>query len=183
MLLGLFADVHDHLDNLRRVVELFNAQEVETVLFAGDLVSTFAVPPLRKLKCPFVGCYGDNEGNKPGLQAGFGIIGKLAEAPVRWTSPDGVRFVLVHMERQLRELPAGVEFDVAVVGHTHKPRIERDEQGRMFLNPGEVSGWTFRRPTVMLFDTATCAARIVPLSSDGPDDATPAEAIAAHDAG
>ena len=163
MRLGIFADVHDHLDNLRRAVELFNVEACETVLFAGDLVSTFAVPPLRKLRCPLVGCYGDNEGNKPGLQAGISIIGSLGEAPVQWASPDGVRFVLVHMERQLRELPNGTEYDVAVCGHTHKSRIDTDAHGRLLLNPGEVSGWTFARPTVMLFETGTREARIVPL--------------------
>jgi hypothetical protein len=163
MRLGLFADVHDHLDHLRLAVDLFNVAGCETVLFAGDLVSTFAVPPLRKLRCPFVGCYGDNEGNKPGLQAGISIVGTLAEAPVRWTSPDRVRFVLVHMERQLRELPPLEPYDVAVCGHTHKPSIRRDESGRLLLNPGEVSGWTFGRPSVMLFDTRSRKARIVPL--------------------
>jgi putative phosphoesterase len=165
MRLGIFADVHDHLDNLRAVVEFFNAQRCETVLFAGDLVSTFAVPPLRKLNCPFVGCYGDNEGNRPGLQAGFSIIGTLAEAPLLWSSPDGLRFAIAHMQRQLRELPAGADYDIAVCGHTHRPQIGTDERGRLLLNPGEVSGWTFGNPTVMLFDTASRAAQIVPLAA------------------
>ena len=164
MLVGLFADVHDHLDHLRCAVELFNASGCETVLFAGDLVSTFAVPPLRKLRCPCIGCYGDNEGNKPGLQAGFSIIGRLEEPPVRWVSPDGLRFVIVHMERQLRGLPADEAFDIAVCGHTHKPAITELPSGRRLLNPGEVSGWTYRQPTVMLLDTATREARIVPLA-------------------
>lgn len=163
MRLGLFADVHDHLDHLRLAVEFFNQAGCETVLFAGDLVSTFAVPPLRKLRCPFVGSYGDNEGNKPGLQAGFSIIGRLEEPPVRWTSPDGLRFVIVHMERQLRLLPDDVQFDVALCGHTHKPEIRELPGGRLLVNPGEVSGWTFNNPTVMLFDTADRRAEIVPL--------------------
>ena len=64
MLVGIFADTHDHLANIRRAVERFNQAGCEVVLFAGDLVSTFAVPPLRRLQCPFVGCFGDNEGNK-----------------------------------------------------------------------------------------------------------------------
>ncbi|MEZ6068394.1 MAG: YfcE family phosphodiesterase [Planctomycetaceae bacterium] len=161
----MFADVHDHLDNLRRAVAVFNAEQCETVLFAGDLVSTFAVPPLRKLECPFVGCYGDNEGNKPGLQAGFSIVGRLEEAPLRWTSSDGLRFVLVHMQRQLRELPADVDYDVAICGHTHRPAVGCDERGKLLLNPGEVSGWTFGAPTVMLFETTTREARIVPLGA------------------
>ncbi|MFV0445421.1 MAG: YfcE family phosphodiesterase [Planctomycetaceae bacterium] len=166
MRLGIFADVHDHLDHLRRAVALFNAADCETVLFAGDLVSTFAVPPLRKLQCPFIGCYGDNEGNKPGLQAGFSIVGTLGEAPVYWTSPDGLRFVIVHMERQLRLVPSDREFDIAICGHTHKPAIRTDDRDRLFLNPGEVSGWTFSQPTVMLFDTSTRDAHIRSLLPD-----------------
>jgi putative phosphoesterase len=161
MLLGIFADSHDHLDHLRRAVEVFNAARCETVLFAGDLVSTFCTPPLRKLACKIVGCYGDNEGNKAGLQAGFSILGTLAEPPVYWTSPDGLRFVIVHMERQLRE--ATGDFDVCIYAHTHKPRQYRDERGRLFLNPGETSGWTFGRPTVMLFDTATREVQVIEL--------------------
>lgn len=162
MLLGIFADSHDHLDNLRRAVDVFNDAGCEQVLFAGDLVSTFCTPPLRKLRCKIVGCYGDNEGNKEGLQAGFSILGTLAEAPVFWTSPDGLRFVLVHMERQLRTV--NDDFDVCVYAHTHKPRQSRDERGRLFLNPGETSGWTFGRPTVMLFNTTTQEATIIDLT-------------------
>ena len=165
MRVGIFADTHDHLDNIRRAVDELNRAECEVVLFAGDLVSTFAVPPLRKLKCPLVACYGDNEGNKVGLQAGFSIIGTIAEPPVRYVARDGTRFVIVHMERQLRghEEP----FDVAVYGHTHKPFVSRDEQGRLFINPGETSGWTFGRPTLAVLETTTREVRVIDLAPGG----------------
>lgn len=162
MRVGIFADTHDHLPNIRRAVERFNDEQVELVLFAGDLVSTFAVPPLRKLRAPLVACFGDNEGNKPGLLAGFQLVGQLSEPPVRFTAECGTRFILAHMKRQLRGL-AG-DFDVAVFGHTHKPRIERDEQGRLLINPGETSGWTFGRPTIVLLETLSKEARIVELA-------------------
>jgi putative phosphoesterase len=161
MLIGVFADVHDHLDHLRLAVERFNASGCELVLFAGDLVSTFAVPPLRKLKCPFVGCFGDNEGNKPGLLAGIGIVGVLAEAPLRYTAPDGTRFLICHMERQARGVTD--DFDIFIFGHTHKPSVRRDEAGRLLLNPGETSGWTFRRPTIALLETQGKKVEIVEL--------------------
>ena len=44
MRLGIFADTHDHLANIRLAVERFNAEGVDLILFAGDLVSTIAVP-------------------------------------------------------------------------------------------------------------------------------------------
>jgi hypothetical protein len=162
MRVGIFADSHDHLANIRLAVERFNAAECELALFAGDLVSTFAVPPLRKLRCPFVGCFGDNEGNKVGLLAGFSLVGQLGEPPLLHTAADGTRFVLCHMKRQLRGLAA--DFDVAVFGHTHKPRIERDLAGRLLINPGETSGWTFGRPTIVLLETRTMEAEVVELA-------------------
>ncbi|HEX6961677.1 MAG TPA: metallophosphoesterase [Lacipirellula sp.] len=164
MRIGIFADTHDHLANIARAVERFNDERVEAVLFAGDLVSTIAVPPLRKLHAPFVGCYGDNEGNKIGLQSGMRLVGTLAEPPVRWTAADGTRVVLAHMKRQLR----GVEdYDVAVFGHTHKPRVERDDCGRLHINPGETSGWTYGRPTIAILDTETREVVILDLLPEG----------------
>jgi putative phosphoesterase len=161
MLVGLFADTHDHLANIRLAVQRFNEANCELVLFAGDLVSTFAVPPLRKLNCPFVGSFGDNEGNKVGLLAGFTLVGQIGEPPVRYRADDGTRFIICHMQRQLRGQPD--DWDIAVFGHTHKPRVQQDDFGRLLINPGETSGWTFSQPTIALLDTVTRQTEIVSL--------------------
>ena len=134
MRIGIFADSHDHLDHIRLAVNRFNQEQCTYVIFAGDLVSTTAVPPLRSLECPLIGCFGDNEGN---------------------------RLVVSHMERQLRGLTE--PFDVAICGHTHKPKIGRDEHGRLHINPGETGGWSFGRPTVALLETGTRQATLVHL--------------------
>lgn len=165
MLIGIFADSHDHLDHIRQAVAVFNEASCELVVFAGDLVSSFAVPPLRELKCDFVGCFGDNEGNKTGVLAGMKIIGTMGEPPFGFRTPDGRKILLTHMERSLRDLEG--EFDVAIYAHSHKPSITHDEQGRLFINPGEASGWSHGRPSVALLETATLEARIVMLSPGG----------------
>lgn len=161
MKIGLFADAHDHLDFIRRAVAVFNARECQLVLFAGDLVSSFAVPPLRELRCPVLACFGDNEGNKLGVAAGFKILGQIGEAPFCLKTPDGVRIVVTHMLRQLHG--AEGEFDVCVFAHTHRAEISRDEQGRLYVNPGETSGWSFRRPSVAILETSPLSAEIVRL--------------------
>lgn len=161
MLIGIFADSHDHLDHIRRAVKVFNGAGCELVVFAGDLVSSFAVPPLRELKCPVIACFGDNEGNKIGVAAGMKIIGTLGEPPFGFKTADGRRILLTHMDRTLRDLDG--EFDAAIYAHTHKPSITRDEQGRLFINPGETSGWSYGKPSVALLDTVTMDAKIVSL--------------------
>ena len=163
MRIGIFADSHDHLANIRLAVERFNAEEVEVVLFAGDIVSTIAVPPLKRLRARVIACFGDNEGNKIGLRAGFSLVGEISEAPVRYVANDGTRIVMAHMKRQLRGLPDD-DFDIQIVGHTHNPRIEREENGRLLINPGETSGWSFGRPTIAVLETTTREVRLIDLA-------------------
>ncbi|HWL09215.1 MAG TPA: metallophosphoesterase [Planctomicrobium sp.] len=166
MLVGIFSDTHDHLDNIRRAVAFFNERECRAVLFAGDLVSTFAIPPLRQLNCPIYGCFGDNEGNRIGIQGGFKIIGQIKEAPAAYTLDDNTRIIIAHMPRQLRDCQG--EYDIAIHGHTHRPLIKTDDSGRLVINPGEASGWTYGQPTVALLETTTRHAEIIPLDTSTP---------------
>ena len=94
-----------------------------------------------------------------GVAAGMKIVGTLGEPPFGFKTTDGKRFLLTHMDRSLRGLDG--EFDVAIYAHTHKPSITHDELGRLFINPGETSGWSYGRPSVALLDTATMEAKIV----------------------
>ncbi|QDU60606.1 phosphodiesterase [Planctomycetes bacterium Pan216] len=166
MRIGVFADTHDHLDNTRRAVRLFNEERCELVLFAGDFVSTFVTPPLRRLKCPLLACFGDNDGNKRGLQNGTTTVGSVGEAPFGLKTPDGTKILVTHMLRSL--VGYATNADVVVYAHTHKPRIHHDEQGRLLVNPGETSGWTFRKPSVAIMETDPLEARIVWLPELGP---------------
>lgn len=161
MRIGIFADAHDHLDNVRRAVDLFNHAGCELVLFAGDLVSPMVVPPLRKLHCPFIGCFGDNDGNKVGIAGGMRIVGEIGEPPFGIRTADGTRILLTHVLQSLKGHLG--ECDVVISAHTHSPSIVRDDRGRLFVNPGETSGWSFRKPTVAILETQPLSVESVPL--------------------
>ena len=175
MRIGVFADSHDHLDHIRAAVAVFNAEACEVVVFAGDLVSSFAVPPLRQLKCPVVACFGDNEGNKIGVAAGFKILGCIGEPPFCLKVMDGTRILITHMLSHIRNLDG--DFDVCLYAHTHKPELWHDERGRLYVNPGETSGWSFGKPSVAILETQPPSARFIELKesptskSDIPGDA------------
>ncbi len=161
MIIGVFADTHDHLENIRRCVAHFNQRRCDLVVFAGDLVSTFAVPPLRELSCPLVASFGDNEGNKIGIRGGMEIIGEIHDPPFGYCAADGTRLLITHQLELLRHDYAGS--DVVIFAHTHRPLIRRDGQGRLFLNPGEAIGWTYGQATVAQLDTVSMQAEIVEL--------------------
>lgn len=161
MRIGIFSDSHDHLDNVRKAVGVFNDRQCELVLFAGDLVSTITIPPLRALKCPLVGCLGDNEGNTLGIRGGMRIIGELGRPPVGYRAADGTRFLITHQWELLKGDIDGA--DVVVFGHTHRASIRRDAAGRLLINPGETGGWTYGKPSVAILETNPLAAELIPL--------------------
>ncbi len=161
MRIGIFGDAHDHLDNVRRAVSAFNRLQCGLVLFAGDLVSPMVVPCLRKLKCPLIGCFGDNDGNKIGIAGGMRIVGTLGEPPFGVIAADGTRILLTHVPESARGLTDG--FDAVVFAHTHRPKIATDDGGRLLINPGETSGWTFRQPSIALLETRPLRAEILRL--------------------
>lgn len=168
MRIGIFADAHDHLDNVRRAVSMFNNAGCQLVVFAGDFVSPIVVPPLRKLHCRVLACFGDNEGNKIGISGGMRVIGTVAEPPFGFRTPDGTRILVAHTLESLRGHIDGA--DVVIFSHTHRPVISRDNKGRLFVNPGETSGWTYRKPSIALLETAPLDAEIFPLPEMPPID-------------
>jgi putative phosphoesterase len=170
MKIGILADIHDNVDNLRQAIRLFNALECRAVLLAGDFVSPLVVPSMRKLHCPVVACFGDNDGNQIGIAGGMKIVGTLGHPPLCWKSRDGVKFLMCHQLQDVKDCVG--DADVVIFAHTHRPSIVRDRNDRLFINPGETGGWMFRRPTVAVYDTETRQAEILPLP-----DMPPAVAI------
>lgn len=166
MNIGIMADIHDNVDNLRHAINLFNDMQCRAVLLAGDFVSPLVVPSMRKLFCPVVACFGDNDGNQIGISGGMKIVGTLGYPPMCFRTKDGIRILMAHQQEDLRNLID--DADVVVFAHTHRPSIARDRHGRLFINPGEVGGWMFRKPTVAILNTETREAEIVALPEMSP---------------
>ena len=161
MRIGIFGDAHDHVDHVRHAVNVFNSAQCDLVIFAGDFCSPIVIPPFRKLRCPVLACFGDNDANKIALRGGMRIKGEIAEPPCGFQTPDGVKILLTHAMESVRGMTLGA--DVVISAHSHKPAIDRDREGRLFINPGETSGWTYRNPMVAILETNPLSARLVPL--------------------
>lgn len=158
MKIGIMADIHDNVDNLRHAIGFFNASGCRLILIAGDFVSPLVVPSLRKLTGKVIACYGDNDGNQVGIAGGMKIVGTLGYGPFGLETEDGLKIVMAHQLNDLRGCIEGA--DVAVFAHTHRPSVVKDRHDRLFINPGEVAGWMFRKPSVVILDTATREATV-----------------------
>ncbi len=160
MIAGLMADSHDNLLQIKEAVDFFNSRKVALVLHAGDYVAPFAIKELKKLSCPFMGVFGNNDGEKEGLEETAGQIGEIHFPP--FSLELGTRKILLLHELQKLDSLKIYEYDLIVYGHTHKAEIRR-EAGTLLINPGECGGWLSGCSTVGWINLEKMKAEIVSL--------------------
>jgi putative phosphoesterase len=157
MKLGLISDTHDNVPMVKRAVEIFNRQNVDLVLHAGDYVAPFALKPLFSLACDFVGVWGNNDGDRIALNKI--AKGKIVDSPSIETIGEE-KILLAHHLETLEALISSQRFFLIVYGHTHSPLI-RKEGRTLAVNPGECGGWVYDKPTVAICDLETQGAEII----------------------
>jgi len=156
-LVGIIADTHDNRRAIEKAVSLFNRREVGMVFHAGDIVSPFTVRDFSRLTCGMAVVFGNNDGERIGLQKTFSPLGTIAVGPYQCEF-GGRRFVLMHEPACLETLAAGGGVDVIIYGHTHE--IDVKTGGTLIINPGEGGGWLSGRATAAILDLATMKVEI-----------------------
>jgi len=155
MLIGVMADTHDNVPLIERAVAVFNEKKVGFVLHAGDFVAPFSLRPLEALSCPWIGVFGNNDGEQKGLTQVS--RGRIQPAPFE-LNLDGKIVVVVHdLAGFDRKAFVKKGAELIVHAHTHEALIEREGEA-LIVNPGEVGGWLTGRSTVALVDTGTMEA-------------------------
>jgi putative phosphoesterase len=165
MLIGLMSDTHDCLPLLRTAVREMNDRRVGLVLHAGDFVAPFIAKDLHQLRAPFIGVFGNNDGDHPLLRKritekdGFEIRGIFATTMFQDRS---IAVFHGHEPDLLNALLLGNTFDLIVHGHSHQRGAVR--KGRtLMVNPGEVCGYLTGLPTIALYNTQSGEAEFVEL--------------------
>jgi putative phosphoesterase len=163
MLIGVLSDIHDHLDNLRKALNVFKARGAQAIIFCGDFCSPI---PSRVMAGDFsgevYGVFGNGDGDRflmlqnaahyPNLK----LLGEHAELEF-----DGVKVAVTHYPFYAQALARTGDYQAVFSGHTHQAREERF--GRcLWVNPGEIMGWK-SQPSCAIYDTATNTVELVTL--------------------
>lgn len=160
MVLGVFSDVHDHLDNLNAVLEHFTAQGIDTAVFLGDFCSP--IPARRMSSFPgTIHCvFGNGDGDrftilKFASEPGSSLVlhGEHAELEL-----DGRKMALTHYPFYGQALARTGDYAAVFSGHTHEAASQRFEQC-LWLNPGDILGLK-GEPSFALYDTTSAEATI-----------------------
>ncbi len=164
MLIGVFSDVHDNLDNLHRALDIFKERGVTALIFCGDFCSPI---PSRVMGTEFPGevhcVFGNGDGDRftisgvaqhqyPNLK----LHGEYAELEF-----EGVKIAVTHYPFYAQALARTGDYRAVFSGHTHERHEERFGDC-LWVNPGEILGW--KGPaTCAIYDTATNSVAYVTL--------------------
>ncbi len=161
MKIGIISDTHENMPKIRQAVNLFNRRKVASVLHAGDIISPITASEFSALKAPFIGVFGNNDGDKLFLTRRFKRIGKLH--PKKFEGKLGGRkILLIHEPDMLGALADSGAYDVIIYGHTHRSEISR--RGKtLVINPGEACGWITGESTVAILDLNKLEASLIKL--------------------
>ena len=139
MRIGVVSDTHNHLRNVRLIVELFNAAAVDRVIHTGDITHAGTLEVFSGLEAELVGVFGNNDLERDALEATAARHGiRLADPPLSLSWAER-RLLVVHDPHFLSEEQLAAH-DVVLHGHTHRPVHER-RSGALVFNPGECAGW------------------------------------------
>lgn len=147
MFIGIISDTHDHIEKVKKAIEIFNQYNLISVIHCGDFVAPFTLKEFGILKTKFYAVFGNCDGEKEGLLK----VAKennfvLSEAPLALSFCNR-KFIIFH------KLPKEKinNVDYIIYGHTHKSEIKKEENV-FIINPGEACGLLTERATIAILN-------------------------------
>ncbi|MBE0520973.1 MAG: metallophosphoesterase [Candidatus Methanoperedenaceae archaeon] len=162
MKIGIISDTHDNQSAIDEAVRVFNREEVELVIHAGDWNAPFSMVRLARAKARIVGVFGNVDGERDFMkekaeEAGVEILGDSGEL-----EEGGIKIALYHGNQEMfvDALSRSGMYNVVARGHTHNPEL-KNTGSCLVINPGEGCGYLTGKRTLVILDTASMAADIV----------------------
>lgn len=145
MKIGIISDTHDDIENVQRAIDIFNKEDVQYVIHAGDYVFPGIVMEFRRLNAKLIGVLGNNDGEKGLLLKAFleidgDLKGELGELHINDLNIGIYHGTSAEIKKQL--IKSG-RYDIVVCGHTHRIEPVGVAKGNyskntstLVLNPG-----------------------------------------------
>ncbi|MHA1264231.1 MAG: metallophosphoesterase [Candidatus Helarchaeota archaeon] len=165
MKIGVISDTHDHIENVKKAVNIFNNQSVIQVFHAGDIISPFVAPlAFKELKSPLTCVFGNNDGELLFLKEKFKEIGASIEGTQYTTEIEGKKIALFHtLDRAILEaVIQSQNFALIIHGHTHEAEIKKINNV-LVVNPGEACGYLTGKATIAIIDLEKLEATLIEL--------------------
>ena len=156
MKIAIISDSHHNIYNIEKFLDWTEKNQIEMIIHCGDLAAPSVLKNEfgPKFKGPFHfinGNVADRELNEKVAKEFEHIIyhGDQGEIKV-----DGQKIAFCHFPDQAKMIAASGDYNLVFYGHTHKPWMEKLENGCQMINPGTLAGM-FNKASFAVYDTAS----------------------------
>lgn len=140
MKIAILSDSHDHVENLRKVVNDIKGN-IEAAIFCGDFCAPFMPPVLAELNIPIYACPGNNDEDQIGqvLKGGENFQWTPLAAEFGEVELGGKKIAFCHYPKLGELLSKSGEYDAVFYGHTHE-QLNVMNGNTLLVNPGAICG-------------------------------------------
>ena len=140
MILGVVSDTHNHVENVETIIDIFNSHNVVKVIHSGDITQSKTLVRFKRLNCPLLGVFGNNDQEEQGLIETARENGFNFQEPPFSLEINNRKIAIFHepneIENYIKENPS---INLIIHGHTHRYRNEMIGEVKI-INPGECAG-------------------------------------------
>ena len=159
MLLGVVSDTHNNLKNIEVIIDIFNDAKVPIVIHTGDISNANSLEQFSKLNSKFIGVFGNNDRNEPGLIEVAKRNNFQFQEPPRRLNLLEKEIVIFHEPDNVEQfLSENKMINVVLYGHTHRYE-NQTKNGVLYFNPGESAGMQKGRNAVGILDLTNLEAK------------------------
>ena len=140
MTLGVVSDTHNRIINVEKIIDIFNDNNVTSVIHTGDITQGKTLQLFSRLNCPLIGVYGNNDLKELDLEKVAEVNGFDFQKPPLIKNIEGKDIAVFHEPDGIKDfIEKNSHTDLICHGHTHRYRNE-DIGGVKIFNPGESAG-------------------------------------------
>ena len=139
ILIGVVSDTHNNQNNIKKIISLFNKEQVSHVIHTGDITNSASLSLFSKLNCPLSGVYGNNDRVELGLEKVANDLNFKFQNPPLLFSLNDKKLAIFHEPDNISKFQEDNQVDIILHGHTHRHR-EEVIKNTLIFNPGESAG-------------------------------------------
>ena len=152
MLVGVVSDTHNNIKNIKKIISLFNEEQLDLVIHTGDISNAVTLEIFSNLNCPLVGVFGNNDRIEEGLKEVCEEYNFNFQEPPLSLTLENKKVAVFHEPELIEEyITDHQDIDIILHGHTHRYKKEI-RNGIIYFNPGESAGSMEGKSAIGLID-------------------------------
>jgi len=140
VLVGVVSDTHNNIKNIKKIIYLFNEEQVDLVIHTGDISKASTLEIFSNLNSPLVGVFGNNDRIEEGLKEVCEVYDFNFQEPPLSLTLENKKVAVFHEPELIDDyIKDHKDTDLILHGHTHRYK-EETVGDIIYFNPGESAG-------------------------------------------